>query len=191
MNSKMDSKEIESKVKDEVLAVFRFRNQLTRCAKNLSNIGECSMFLDQLACLLKEPVVDSMTREIIHHCRLIVEAMVSYLLRVCNISYSSTLNYQLKWLKKISQIYGMRQCGELHTWVESVFGIKTYLNAASHVTSEYLSISIVLKTIEGVYTLSSRCPAIVQDLTELAKTKQVCRFYVTGECSNKKCTFAH
>ena len=187
----MNSEEIESKVKDEVLAVFRFRNQLTRCAKNLSNIGECSKLLDQLACLLKEPVVDSLSREIIHLCRLIVETMTGHLLRVCNISYSSTLNYQLKWLKKISQIYGMRQCGELNTWVESAFGIKNYLNAASHVTSEYLSITKVLRTIEGVYTLSSRCPIIVQTLTELTKMKQVCRFHVTGECSNKKCGFAH
>ena len=182
---------LESKVKDEVLAVFRFRNQLTRCAKNLSSIGECSILLEQLACLLKEPVVDSMTREIIHLCRLIVEAMSGYLLRVCNISYSSTLNNQLKWLKKISQIYGMRHCGELNTWVESAFGIKNHLNAASHVTSEYLSISKVLRTIEGVYTLSSRCPSIVFTLAELVKTKQVCRFYVTGDCSNKTCGFAH
>ena len=28
---KMATEELETKVKDEVLAVFRFRNQLTRC----------------------------------------------------------------------------------------------------------------------------------------------------------------
>lgn len=187
------SEKIESRVKDEVLAVFRTRKQLTRCARNIKEIDDTtSILLEQLICLLKEPVVDSLSREILHHCRLIVETMVNRLLQTCKIPYSSTLHYQLKWLKKACKMFGPRNANAINRWTENVRSIKEHLNIASHATSKYLSISIVLSTIEVIYSLASNYPSIITTLIELTKnSKTPCRFFIMSECKNLQCTFAH